>query len=149
MFRFLQLAFLVSAATAFTANQPVSIRQTTACNLIMSDQEVANILEKANGCMGEECSIDEVDELLFLLKDTQKSLESRMENVMNMIGELQHLNDKEERETDEVKAFVKDMLRVFSHDKPAFNPTGFSGDIGDGPKTAFDVLPPKKWTPSA
>lgn len=25
---------------------------------------------------------------------------------------------------------------------------GWSGDVGKGAKTAFDVLPPKKWTPS-
>ena len=24
--------------------------------------------------------------------------------------------------------------------------TGFSGDIGDGPTTAYDALPPKKWS---
>lgn len=85
----------------------------------MSDAEVATIMEKANGCMGEECSVDEVEELLVLLKDTQKTLESRIENVMNMVGELQHLNGKEERQTDEVKSFVSDMLRVFAHDVSA------------------------------
>jgi len=26
-----------------------------------------------------------------------------------------------------------------------FNPSGFSGDIGDGPTTAYDALPPKKF----
>jgi hypothetical protein len=25
-------------------------------------------------------------------------------------------------------------------------PSGFTGDIGDGPTTAYDALPPKKWT---
>lgn len=73
-------------------------------------------MSKATDCMGEECSVDEVDELLVLLKDTQKSLESRMGTVMNMISDLQHLNGQEERQVDEVKALVKDMLRVFAHD---------------------------------
>jgi len=149
MFRILQIALLFSAVIAFNVMQPVSMRQTTACNLIMTDEEVETILSKATDCMGEECSVDEVDELLVLLKDTQKSLESRMDTVMNMISDLQHLNGQEERQVDEVKALVKDMLRVFAHDKnPAFNPMGFSGEIGDGPKTAYDVLSPKKWTPT-
>ena len=26
-------------------------------------------------------------------------------------------------------------------------PISFSGDIGDGPKTAYDALPPKPWKP--
>ena len=82
----------------------------------MTDKEVEDILAKANGCMGEECSVDEVDELLFLLKDTQKSLESRMANIKNMISDLQHLNSHDERKVDDVRAFVKDMLRVFAHD---------------------------------
>jgi len=116
MFRILQIALLFSAVTAFNVMQPVSMRQTTVCNLIMTDEEVETILSKATDCMGEECSVDEVDELLVLLKDTQKSLESRMDTVMNMISDLQHLNGQEERQVDEVKALVKDMLRVFAHD---------------------------------
>ena len=32
----------------------------------MTDEETNAILAKAEGCMGEECSIDEVDELLDL-----------------------------------------------------------------------------------
>jgi hypothetical protein len=67
---------------------------------------------------------------------------------LNMISHLQHINEKEERQTDEVRAFVKDMLRVFSTDKPLVFPTGFAGDIGKGSQTAYDVLPPKKWTNS-
>jgi hypothetical protein len=35
---------------------------------------------------------------------------------MNMVAHLQHVNEKESRKTDEVRAFVKDMLRVFSTD---------------------------------
>ena len=43
-------------------------------------------------------------------------LEQRLSKVMNMIAHLQHVNEKEERQTDEVRAFVKDMLRVFAHE---------------------------------
>jgi len=115
----------------------------------MSDEEMQVILDKADECMGEECPLDELDSLLTMLKDTQETLEGRLDKVSLMIVELNRLNRKEERETDEVKAFVKDMLRVFSHEKPNYTPVGFPGDIGDGPKTAFDVFPPKKWHPSA
>jgi hypothetical protein len=62
-----------------------------------------------------------------------------------MIGHLQHINEKEERKTDEVRSFVRDMLRVFDTNKPMAFPTGFSGDVGDGPTTAYDALPPKPW----
>jgi hypothetical protein len=34
----------------------------------------------------------------------------------------------------------------FCSQKPMVFPTGFSGDIGKGSQTAYDVLPPKKWT---
>eukprot|EP00980_Cylindrotheca_fusiformis_P003284 scaffold743_cov117-Cylindrotheca_fusiformis.AAC.3 len=163
MFRFLQFTLLAVAATAFTANNPVLMRQpvvasSTAHHLIMSDEETAAVFEKAKGCMGSECSVDEVDDLLVLLKDTQGSLEERLENVKKLIDELDHLNEKKERKADEVRAFVKDMLRVFSTNvessnsfcqfakqKPAFSPMGYSGDVGKGPSTAYDSLPPKKW----
>ena len=79
------------------------------------------------------------------LKDQEKVLNQRMDKIMNMIAHLQHVNEKEERQTDEVRAFVRDMLRTFNTDKPNFPVSGFSGDIGDGPKTAYDALPPKPW----
>ena len=95
-----------------------------------------------------------------------------------MINMLDHLNAKDGRSKDEVKSFVRDMLRVFAHEvgfflnhsiifknsdrlflmffmfvflhfltlqKQGFSAVGFSGDIGDGPKTAYDALPPKLW----
>ena len=39
------------------------------------------------------------------------------------------------------------MLRVFDihHDNTEFHPIAFSGDIGNGPTTAYDALPPKPW----
>ena len=81
----------------------------------MTDKEVAAILEQANGCVGEECPVDEVDQLLVLLKATERDLKSRMKDVVHMIDELDHLNAKEKRKPDEIKAFVKDIMSVFSH----------------------------------
>jgi hypothetical protein len=66
---------------------------------------------------------------------------------MNMITQLQHINAKEEHKTDEVRSFVKDLLRTFSSDKPLYFPTGFGGDVGDGPTTAYDALPAKNGPP--
>lgn len=111
----------------------------------MSDEETAQILKTAGDCVKGECAIGDVDRLLSELKDTEKELNVRLEKVTNMIGHLQQVNAKEERKTTEVKEFVKDMLSVFSHGKTGHFPIGFSGDVGDGPTTAYDALPPKKW----
>ena len=32
--------------------------------------------------------------------------------------------------------------------KPSFFPTGWVGDVGDGPMTAYDALPPKPYKAS-
>ena len=80
----------------------------------MSDAETEQVLKQASGCVEGECSIDEVDDLLAVLKETEAELEARLEKIMNMVSHLQHINAKEERKTDEVRAFVSDLLRVFS-----------------------------------
>ena len=43
-----------------------------------------------------------------------------------------------------------DLLRMtsFAHQDGKFA-MGFSGDIGDGPTTAYDALPPKPWKADA
>jgi DNA repair exonuclease SbcCD ATPase subunit len=89
---------------------------TTARHIIMTDEETENILQSAQDCVNSECSVDEVDDLLQVLKSTEKDLEDRLEKIMNLVAQLQHINEKEERQTDEVRQFVKDMLRVFSSD---------------------------------
>jgi hypothetical protein len=151
MFRLIQFALLFTAASAFTASKPAFVRQPaiasqTVRHLIISDKETEDVLQTAGDCVEGECSVEDVGELIHVLKETQDELRDRLEKVMNMIAHLQHINEKEERKTDEVRRFVSDMLRVFSTDKPMFFPSGFTGDIGDGPTTAYDALPPKKWT---
>lgn len=145
------IALLFASAAAFSSMKPTMIRpttmaSTTAHNAFLTEEETIAILTKSHECIESECALDEVDELLSVLKDTEKELEARLEKIMNMVGQLQHINEKEERETDEVRAFVKDLLRVFDTGKPVFSPQGFSGNIGKGSQTAYDVLPPKKWT---
>ena len=114
--------------------------------MILSEDEVTSIMKAAEDCAQGECSLDDVSELIFELEEQQKLMQERLDKTVNIIGALKEMNAKAE-DRDEVRAFVKDMLRVFSHEKPSFPIMGFSGDIGDGPKTAWDVLPPKKWSP--
>jgi hypothetical protein len=111
----------------------------------MSEAETDSILQSASECADGECSVDDVTELVSELKEQKKILEARLDQIMNMVADLQHVNEKESRKTDEVRALVKDMLRVFNTDKPRFSPTGFSGDVGKGSSTAYDSLAPKKW----
>eukprot|EP00429_Kryptoperidinium_foliaceum_P096916 CAMPEP_0176240450 /NCGR_PEP_ID=MMETSP0121_2-20121125/29383_1 /TAXON_ID=160619 /ORGANISM="Kryptoperidinium foliaceum, Strain CCMP 1326" /LENGTH=116 /DNA_ID=CAMNT_0017579949 /DNA_START=217 /DNA_END=567 /DNA_ORIENTATION=+ len=116
----------------------------------MSEAETREVLKHASDCVEGECSLDDVSELLYVLKDTEKELEDRLEKIMNMVSHLQHINQKEERKTDEVRAFVSDLLRVFSNGQAISFPSGFSGDIPKGgTMTAYDALPPKKWSPKA
>ncbi|KAL3916198.1 MAG: hypothetical protein SGILL_005286 [Bacillariaceae sp.] len=119
LFRTTALALLVASAAAFSTSKPASVRPavmptSTARAILLSDQETQAVMDSAQDCIESECSIDETTELLTTLKSTEKDLEARLNKVMNMISHLQHINAKEERQTDEVRAFVKDMLRVFS-----------------------------------
>ena len=115
-------------------------------SLIMSDEETEAILKTIEDCSEHtQCGVDDVASLLEELKDQEKELTARLQSVDNLIQQLDTLNKEEER--DAVRAFVSDLLRVFEHGGKGF-PIGFTGDIGDGPKTAYDALPPKKWKPS-
>eukprot|EP00578_Thalassiosira_sp_NH16_P006996 CAMPEP_0181120048 /NCGR_PEP_ID=MMETSP1071-20121207/23934_1 /TAXON_ID=35127 /ORGANISM="Thalassiosira sp., Strain NH16" /LENGTH=115 /DNA_ID=CAMNT_0023204649 /DNA_START=181 /DNA_END=528 /DNA_ORIENTATION=+ len=110
----------------------------------MTEDEITVILDKAHGCVESECAVNDVDDLIAELKDQQKVLNSRLETIMNVVAHLQQANTQEGRKTDDVRAIVKDMLRVFTTQDGKFA-MGFSGDIGDGPTTAYDALPPKPW----
>merc|ERR1712232_606407 len=58
-----------------------------------------------------------------------------------------------EAKTDEIRETVRALYRVFQlgdeasgNDYPALSrPTGWSGEVGNGPTTAYDCLPPKKY----
>ncbi len=102
------------------------------------------MISKANDCAEGECSVDDVDVLIAELKAQQKEMSSRLEDIMNMVAHLQQINEADARKKDDVRAYVKDLLRVFDVNTGGFA-TGFTGDIGDGPTTAYDALPPKPW----
>ena len=119
----------------------------------MTPEETEKVLSHAADCAEGECSLDEVDDLIQILKEQQKELSDRVNEVKTMIEELEHVNEKDERKVDEVRETVKALFRVFQlgdkasgNDYPSLSkPTGWSGEVGDGPKTAWDALPPKKW----
>ena len=123
----------------------------------MAQDEVDSLLSKAAGCAEGECSIDEVSELLSILKAQQKELYSRVQRVKDAVDVLEHVNEKDDRKVDEVRETVRALFRVFQlgakasgNNYPSLSkPTGWSGEIGDGPTTAYDALPPKKWTSKA
>jgi hypothetical protein len=102
----------------------------------MSQEETAEVMKHANDCAHGECSLDEVDELVSVLKSHQKALKT----VTSRGGEV-----------DEVRETVRALFRVFQlggsgNDYPSLSkPTGWSGEVGDGPQTAYDALPPKKY----
>lgn len=120
----------------------------TALHIILTDEETDAILQSASDCAQGECSIDDVSELVYELKEQEKVLKDRLEKISIMVRDLEHLNEHPERKTDDVRNFLRDMLRVFNNEAPKVNPTGYSGDVGKGSLTAWDALPPKKWKPS-
>jgi len=119
----------------------------------MSAEETETLMSKASGCADGECSIDEVADLIDVLKAQQKELSSRVEEVRNMIKSLEDVNQGSERKVDEVRETVRAIYRIFQlgdkasgNDYPKLSrPTGYTGDVGKGPKTAYDALPPKKY----
>lgn len=140
-------SFLDESNTLFLlyASLYSQVASTTARHVLLTEEETTAIIEKAHDCAEGECSVDDVSGLITDLKDQQHQMMERMEEMMNMVAHLQKINSHEQRKKDDVKAYVRDLLRVFDTNSSG-HPIGFSGDIGDGPKTAYDVLPPKKWT---
>ena len=120
----------------------------TARCVLMTEEETKSILQSAHDCADGECSLDDVSELVSELKQQERLLTARVESIMNMIADLQELNQKDGRKTDDVRAFVSDMLRVFSHGDTTHFATGFTGEIPKDTKTAYDSLNPKPWTSS-
>jgi ABC-type transporter Mla subunit MlaD len=123
--------------------------------LIISESETDEILQTAMDCAEGECSIDDVSGLIDELMQRRQEMEKRLEKIMNMVATLQQLNEQPNRDTDQVRAFVKDLLRVFDVNDPTVAmkkvqvpPIGYSGDVGSGATTAYDALSPKPWKPT-
>ena len=96
--------------------------------------------------------MDEIEGLIDLLKDQQKEASLRLEDIKGMIQSLETVNGKNDRSVDEIRETVRAIFRVFQlgdkasgNDYPSLSkPMGWSGEVGDGPTTAYDALPPKQ-----
>eukprot|EP00554_Chaetoceros_debilis_P010821 CAMPEP_0194108032 /NCGR_PEP_ID=MMETSP0150-20130528/7805_1 /TAXON_ID=122233 /ORGANISM="Chaetoceros debilis, Strain MM31A-1" /LENGTH=152 /DNA_ID=CAMNT_0038796623 /DNA_START=34 /DNA_END=492 /DNA_ORIENTATION=- len=151
MSKFTTFAILALAASAnafapasFPARTAVS---STAQKVLLSEEDTAAILGKAHDCAEGECSVDDVSGLIAELKEQQHDMSARLEEMMNMVAHLQKINVDETRKKDEVREYVRDLLRVFDTSSSGFA-TGFSGDIGKGSTTAYKALNPKPWKAS-
>merc|ERR1712224_1000130 len=94
---------------------------------------------------------DEIDGLISLLKEQQKEASVRLDDIKDMIKSLETVNEADDRSVDEIRETVRAIWRVFQlgdkasgNDYPALSkPTGWTGEVGSGPTTAYDALPPK------
>merc|ERR1711935_762058 len=111
----------------------------------MAKEDVDQLLKQSNDCAGSECTVDEVADLIDLLKTQQTGLYDRVQTIKQMIKTLESMNDAEDREVDEVRETVRALFRVFQMgDKASGNdfpklskPTGWSGEVGKGPQSAY------------
>uniref|UniRef100_A0A7S2KC78 Uncharacterized protein n=1 Tax=Leptocylindrus danicus TaxID=163516 RepID=A0A7S2KC78_9STRA len=147
---------LAATTTAFTV-PPVRTALTripTAIQGLMTEEESKSIIDKAHLCAESECNVEDVDMFLSELREQQMMLRNRLAEVTGMISELGTVNEStgEERKVDEIRETVRAIARIFmmgdknsDNDYPIMGPPlGYTGEIGDGPKTAYDVLSPKK-----
>lgn len=123
----------------------------------MTQDEIDALLSTADDCAEGECSLDEVTELISILKGQQKDVYDRLTKIKTLILDLEAVNASDDRKVDEVRETVRAIFRVFQMGSKASGnnypylskPTGWSGEVGDGPKTAYDALPPKPYKPQA
>lgn len=126
---------------------------TTSLNGLMSREEMNTIINQGHHCEKGECSIDDVDDLIDQLQEQQHLLFDRIKEMNTMMAALENLNKDDSRNVDEVRETVRAIFRLFAmgdkasgNDYPALTkPTGFSGEVGDGPTDAYKALNPKPW----
>lgn len=110
----------------------------------MTPEETETILSKADDCAEGECSIDDVTELISILKEQQKEIYDRLIDIKASVKSLEVVNESDDRKVDEVRETVRALFRVFQlgdkasgNDYPSLSkPMGWSGEVGDGPTTA-------------
>ena len=119
----------------------------------MSTDELDGLMTNSKDCGEGECSIDDVDDLIGELLEQQTLLYNRVQELKGLVKGLETLNEDDSRDVDEVRATVRAITRIFQmgavasgNDYPSLSkPTGYSGEVGDGPTTAYDALAPKQW----
>ena len=109
-------------------------------------------METASNCVEGECSLDEIDGLIGVLKEQQKEASDRLGKIKDMVKSLETVNAADDRSVDEIRETVRAIFRVFQlgdkasgNDYPSLSkPMGWTGEVGKGPTTAYDALPPKQ-----
>lgn len=147
------LVTLVASAQAFTM-MPVQRAPMTQLNLL-AKEDIEALFVKGEECMDAECDVDSVSNLLEHLKAQEQELKHRVGEIKGMVSALENVNQADEREVDEIRETVRAIYRIFQlgdkasgNDYPALSkPMGYSGEVGKGPTTAYDALPPKKYKP--
>jgi hypothetical protein len=116
LFRTLAIAAALCASSVngfASTRSPVAARSNTALN-IMTAAELDAIIDEAESCANGECALDEVDNLVNNLLEQQKMLNKRIGEIDELVKELEHLNGRDNRPTDEVRDTVKAIFRIFA-----------------------------------
>ena len=124
--------------------------------MALSLDDLDSIIAKGHECEKGECSVADVEDLVVELQEKQHTLNENIKQVNKMIHSLEVLNGVDDRKVDQVRETVRAIFRVFAmSDKasgndlpPLTKPTGFSGEIGDGPPDAYKSLNPNPWKAS-
>jgi hypothetical protein len=120
---------------------------------LMAPDQMEALISEATDCSEGECSVDDVGDLLHTLKDQQHDLHAKINEIKAMIKSLEVMNDKDAKRN-EVRETVRAIMRIFSVSDTSgndFRPlaggiaTGFAGEVGKGPTTAYDALNPKPY----
>jgi len=114
----------------------------------MTEAEADKLMKQASACADGECSVGEVAEFMGGLRDQEKILRNRLDDITSLISSLTALNSAagEDRNTDELRESIRSLARIFTasakasgNDYPSLSfPMGYSGDVKGGSKTAFD-----------
>lgn len=110
----------------------------------MTKEDTDALFKKANAVVDStSCTKEDVDELVTTLQLQQKELYQKIDQMKNMVNKLQTMNaaENDSRKVDEVRETIRALYRVFQLDDKASGnyypslsrPTGWSGEINDGP----------------
>lgn len=128
--RLVLFAALALASTAFMPAMPATKAAVRAKPLFAAPQ--VNILTQADKCLGGECSVDDVSELLVQIRVQIKALKESTAALEQLEGELSGKNTGVA--TDQVKALIKAVLLALNVDPDdaqfpkLVQAAGFSGE---------------------
>ena len=107
------VAALCASSIQGFAPTATSMRVHTARNLMTAD-EVKAIMDEAESCSKGECAIDEVEDLISSLLTQQSLLSKRIAEIDGLVKDLEHVNGRDERPTDEIRETVRAIFRIFA-----------------------------------